>query len=170
MNKTLVKGSDGKTYQVVNGTFYHEKTPEAVIKWLETSRVRRQRIRNFYGDAETGRDWMNEYDVLGIVGRSTGDIKIPLLIANSRSHGGGGILDHCIVRIATKDASGRLVDVYKHPHYRLPSFKIREVPHGRFEVMADNVTEARFDAGERAERWISFIRGERWTTGGVTRN
>ena len=102
-------------YQVVNGTSYHEDTPQRVVNILENLRHNGSRLRIHYGDTDTGRDWMDENDVTGYVGRSGGSIKIPLLIHNSRSSGGGGILDHCIVKITTTCQPKRTL--YIHPKY-----------------------------------------------------
>jgi hypothetical protein len=85
--------------QVVNGTHYNKNTPPEVIEALERLRLSKDRCRVWYGEAKTGKVWDEEYDVCGTVGRSTGSCKIPLLIANARSMGGPGLLDHCIVRI-----------------------------------------------------------------------
>jgi len=108
-------------YQVHNGTYYHKDTPRQVIDILEHARQAepRQRLRLHYGstDAEAldvGRDWHECNDVTGTIGRSTGKIKVPLLIKTSRSLGGGAILDHRIVRIRDTK-TGR--DIYRHPSY-----------------------------------------------------
>jgi hypothetical protein len=154
-------------YRFVNGTAYHLETPDAVVKWLETSRQNGQRIRIFYGDVETGRDWMEEYDTIGRVGRSTGDVKIPILIKSERSHGGGAILDHCIVRITTKNSKGEIVDVYRHPNYSLPYLKIVEYPGApdgyEFAVWDkdENKEIARFTTYDKAKRYIDFLEGNR---------
>jgi hypothetical protein len=103
-------------YKVVNGTSYHVDTDEQVIKWLETSRERRQRLVLDYGNTETGQSWGD--DIEGHIGRSTGSSKIPLMIHNSRSTGGPGVLDHCIVKIQT--AKGKHT-VYEHPNYKPPT-------------------------------------------------
>ena len=86
-------------YKVVNGTSYHQNAPDAVIRVLENAMRTNKRIRVFYGDTETGRDWMEIYDTIGTIGRSCGQNKIPLLIKNSRSYGGCAILTDCIVKI-----------------------------------------------------------------------
>jgi hypothetical protein len=105
---------------LVNGTTYNDKTPQAVINILEQSRRTRQRLRIHYGhteateDHQAGRDWLEENDVTGHVGRSMGTIKIPLMIANANSSGGPGLLEHCIVKIRT--AAGNTI-LYKHPNY-----------------------------------------------------
>jgi len=109
--------------KIVNGTTYHEDTPDAVINILETNRLARlaghpERIKLHYGDPKTGRDWCEFYGVTGYVGRSTGTSKIPLLLAQRRSHGGPGILNHDIVRI--RESSGARRVLYEHPDYHLP--------------------------------------------------
>lgn len=88
-------------YKVVNGTSYHIDTNDEIIDVLEKVRQIRTRIILDYGDIKTGRSWGDRYDITGYVGRSTGYSKIPLLIHNTRSMGGGGILTHCIIGIKT---------------------------------------------------------------------
>ena len=120
----IVTGSNGTKYQVINGTSFHMETDNAVIQVLCDALDTRghgrssRRLRLYYGDVETGRDWEEVYEVTGYIGRSTGRIKIPLLIHNTRSFGGGAILDHCIVKIehSNKRTGGVL---YQHPHYHI---------------------------------------------------
>ena len=95
-------------YQIVNGTSYHVETPAAVVQVLERARQNRTRIHVSFGDVATGLDWLEEWDINGYVGRSMGPVKVPLLVANRRSTGGGAILDHCIVRIR-ESAGGRIL-------------------------------------------------------------
>ena len=45
-------------------------------------------------DPNIGFDWLEEFESYGYIGRSMGPIKVPLLVANTRSLGGGSILDH----------------------------------------------------------------------------
>ena len=97
---------------IINGTTYHDDTPQAVIAYLETARQRKTRIRVFYGDVQTGKSWDDYYDTMGRVGRSTGKSKIPLLIHNARSMGEGAILDHCIIRITIDKQV-----IYSHPNF-----------------------------------------------------
>ena len=102
-------------YNVVNGTSYDAKTPDAVVNILERSRVNREdfRLILFYGNPETGQAWGDIVECF--VGRSTGSVQIPLEIYNSRSMGGGGMLDSCIVKVLS--ARGKRV-LYQHPEYK----------------------------------------------------
>lgn len=101
-------------YNVVNGTSYHIETSKQVIDVLEQVKEKRTRIQVDYGDVKTGKSWGEVYDITGTIGRSTGINKIPLLIHNTRSMGGGGLLDHCIVKISI--SKGKSV-LYQHPQY-----------------------------------------------------
>lgn len=104
-----------------SGTAYHAETPMQVIAVLEKARMNRQRIKVYFGNTETGKDWNEEHDTIGYIGRSGGTIKIPLLVHNARSLGGGALLDHCIVKI--KEAKGGLV-LYQHPKYNTAKIEI----------------------------------------------
>ncbi|MBC8550283.1 MAG: hypothetical protein H8D23_11620 [Candidatus Brocadiales bacterium] len=86
-------------YKVLNNTSYHEETPHDLCLILEILRIDQTRIKLNYGDVKTGKSWEEVYDITGRIGRSTGTSKIPLLIHNVRSIGGGAILDHCIIEI-----------------------------------------------------------------------
>ena len=103
-----------QTYKTVNGISYSENTIDEVVRILETAKKNRARIRLTYGNPETGLDWGEENDIEGYVGYSTGAVKIPLLVYNARSMGGGGILTDCIVKIET--ARGKAV-LYQNPKY-----------------------------------------------------
>ena len=97
-------------------TYFHPETPQEIREILETARRKGTRIRVHYGDTVTGRDWEERYDVAGRVGRSMGPCKVPILLHNRRSMGGGAMLDHCIVRIRFANAREG-GDLYRHPKY-----------------------------------------------------
>ena len=112
-----------KTYKLNNGTSFDERTPDEVIRVLENARQNRTRLHISLGDQQTGRDWLEEFETHGYVARSMGPMKVPLLVANRRSLGGGAILDHCIVRIR-ESAGGRVL--YRHPDYHHGTLEIRQ--------------------------------------------
>lgn len=136
--------NDGK-YQVVNGTFYDAHTPAEVVRVLEQARLARTRIRIHLGDTATGRDWLDEWDMTGTVGGSMGPVKIPLLIASSRSIGGPGILDHCIVRIRTM---GR--ELYRHTNYH----------HGEIVIKAETFESPSSSGDKRTYRAAAYVNGQ----------
>ena len=100
--------------KTLNGTSYHDETSDEMMLLLESIRASRVRVRFHWGNVETGQDWGDKYDVAGTLSRSMGPKKIPILIHNSRSTGGGAILDHCIVKI-TETKGGKIL--YQHPKY-----------------------------------------------------
>lgn len=99
----------GKKYKVSNGTFYHEDTDNQVIEVLERAREGCTRLLLDYGDTKTGKSWGEVNDIKGYVGRSTGSIKIPLLLYNTRSMGGGAILTDCILKITRSNDKNRIL-------------------------------------------------------------
>lgn len=148
-----------KEYKTINGTSYDARTPDEVVAILENARQTRTRLHVSLGDSESGRDWLEENDVYGFIGRSTGSIKIPLLIHNRKSSGGSGLLDHCIVRIRTS-AGGRIL--WQNPGYHHGRLEIRQktepvtTPDGRMltvTVIRDGKERAAFESIEQARRW-----------------
>ena len=158
--KQIVNDSQGTEYQVYNGTAYHVDTPDEVIAILDRAlnSHRDYRIRLFYGDTETGLDWLEQYDTTGYVGRSTGSVKIPLLIPRSDSIGGASILDNCIVKITINKRT-----VYQHKNYHLPELEIK-LRRGWQNRIGNEYTVsdvAAFKTRKAAENWILFMHGDR---------
>jgi len=142
-------------YYVIDGTSYHKSTNALVVSILEKYMKTNTRVRLFLGDPETGEMWLEEHDVVGCIGRSTGDIKIPLLVGSKRSSGGSGVLDDCIIAIKTKEAW-----VYKHDKYKMPAFDFK----GRDgAVLLNGKVYANFRTESSAERWVNFMQGVRFT-------
>lgn len=154
-----------KQYKLTkNGTSYDSRTPDEVIAILENARLNRQRLHVSLGETNDergrlGQDWLDE-NGYGYIGRSTGTIKIPLLVHNRRSRGGPGLLDHCIVRICT--SSGRVLwhhAKYDHGHIQIrhKAEPVTTTPDGRtlrVEVLRDGQTQAAFEDVTKARRYI----------------
>ena len=101
-----------KDYKVVGGVSFYEDTNESVINILLDAMKHKDRIRVFFGDAESGADWCETYDTMGTIGTSCGMTKVPLLIHSIRSTGGDAILTDSIVKITRNKKV-----IYKHPNY-----------------------------------------------------
>lgn len=140
-----------KEYKVVEGTYFNSKTPDVVCDILNTYLNQDKTIRVFYGDTETGRCWMDEYDTIGRVGRSMGPRKIPLLIKTKRSMGGGAILDNCIIRI---QEGSRIL--YRHDKFHMPKVEATGC-----QVMFDGEVYANCKSVVQAQKLAAFMRGER---------
>lgn len=136
-------------YKEVNGTSYHEETPEQIVSVLESCRTNNRRIRLFYGDTKSGLVWPEECDVIGTLGRSTGRYKVPLLLKTERSTGGGAILDHCIVGIKFGN-----VYLYKHPSFNTGRWECQGL-----SVLHNGNLHATFKTEERAAKYCAFMKG-----------
>lgn len=138
-----------------SGTCFHAKTPGKLRKLLERLRKDRTIVRVFYGDTQTGQSWHDEFDVVGFVGRSTGMVKVPLLVPPSDS-GGPEILDHCILRIDTQTET-----LYQHRKFRVGEMILqtgndKELP---WEVLIDGDLYARCAENTEAVKLMSFLQG-----------
>ena len=140
--------------KVINGTTFHAETPIEVCNILNDaiSSIHSKRIRIFLGDRETGKDWNEFHDTIGYVGRSTGLIKIPLMIHNTRSVGGGAILDHCIVKITVDKKT-----IYQHPKYYCPII----IDGCSVIDTEDNKVIANCKNAETAKRYFGYLKGTR---------
>ncbi len=144
---------------------------DSLIQVLEQCRNYKNRVRIWYGDIKTGRSWNEEYDVTGTIGRSSGNIQIPLLINNRRSFGGGALLTACLIRIDDITSHRTLwkVDNFHVEKMRieLPSPELREDGYVASVMMEkdsgaiENV--ANFKNEDSAKRWIQFMNGERYS-------
>lgn len=113
----------------------------------------KQRVRLVYGDTDTGKDWLQEYDVLGSIGKSTGSNQALLLISNSRSTGGGTILEDCILKMV--DVKSKKV-LYQHDKYLAPKFEIVPSTDG-YSVTVDGNVQANFKIQKQAQNYVDFM-------------
>ena len=101
-----------KDYKVVDGVSFSQETKESVINILLDAMKHKDRIRIFFGDAESGTDWCETFDTMGTIGLSCGTAKVPLIIHSIRSMGGDAISTDSIVKITRNKKV-----IYKHPNY-----------------------------------------------------
>ena len=124
-----VTDSTGKQYQQTEGgTCYHMDTPEDLIIILEGLIGTRTKVKIYLGHALTGECWPEEHDSIGTIGRSTGWIKIPLLVPE-RSYGGPALMDNHILKIVSYPERR---PIYQHPNFKQPTVEIRPVKNEKF--------------------------------------
>lgn len=155
-----------------SGIWFNEKTPEAVMRIISglyhSPNREERRIRIFYGDQETGRSWNEENDVMGFIGRSTGEKKIPLLIHSTRSHGGPAILTDCIIGIILISTKMWL---YKHEKFHTGNWRIaynyetiESLLPKSASVYCDGTNVANFNKYPvKAEKYVQFMEGKRFS-------
>jgi hypothetical protein len=141
------------------GTWHTPGTPVIVQTIIDDCLKTGRKVRLYYGDKDTGRDWMNEHDMIGRIGRSTGIMKIPLLVPD-RDDGGPGLLEDCIIRIQDYKTQQ---DLWAQSNYHVPEMKVvPAVSKGyREAVEVGGEIHAQFKEFHKAERWIAFMKGER---------
>ncbi|MFZ4582578.1 MAG: hypothetical protein ACOYM7_08000 [Paludibacter sp.] len=107
------------TYLVQDQFSFTSDTDIKVMHVINQLFKNKFRFRLWYGDTETGESWSEEYDTIGTVGRSTGTVKIPLLIKRSNSYGGMAILTGSIIKIVNIETGFAL---YVHPKFNQKQF------------------------------------------------
>jgi hypothetical protein len=143
---------------LTHDTYFDPGTHPEVVKVLEAGRKTRRQVRLVYGDTRSGQTWFDEFDVVGRIGRSTGWLKVPLLIEPGEA-GGGAILTACLLCIIDWQSGAAL---YTHPSYQVPDLRL--VPTGDsshpwgVEHQRDEL--ARFGDIGKASAYLAFMRGE----------
>lgn len=164
------------THPASKKTWYRAGTPKKVAAILEAARSsfcdnRHQGtiLRLFYGDPQTGRDWAEEHECIGFVGRSMGPMRLPLILEPllddvreiTSSSYGGSINTVNVLRIIDVR---RAEEVYRAKNYVLPQFAIdAKEGSGRYPVIVkrEDTAVATFETHEQAAQWIAFMQGFR---------
>lgn len=177
----IKKGVDGKDYKVCDGTWYDIGTCDSVIYALEYARKYNKRVHVLFcypDEKDVPKDWeskfsakeiwLEDYDTVGRIGRSCGDIKTPILLKTSRSYGGGGLLTD---RICSIIETGTRKVLYDLDGIFAPAFKIEKAGEGfalsyKTRKMKDYEVYATAKDRRTLERLELFLLGLRHTTGG----
>lgn len=125
------------------------------------------RIRVFYGDIHTGRSWNEEYDVMGKIGRTCGNIKIPILLRRTGSYYGGALLVSSIIRIddiEEKKALWKLSNFHVEK-MTVENRKSKDYPFAVMQTQDSGAVSnvANFKTEEKAKKWIDFMEGKRYS-------
>ena len=139
-------------------TYFDPGTSPQVMKVLETCRRSGRKLRLVLGDTDTGESWLDEYDVVGTIGRSAGSLKVPLLVEAGEA-GGGAILTACILAVIDWH-SGRWL--FKHAAYKHPDLDVRATGDAKRPWMVNRAQQeiARFGDIGKAGAYVAFMRGE----------
>ena len=140
-------------------TYFDPGTDPKAARALDNCRRDGRKVRLVLGDTATGRCWLDEHDVVGHIGRSTGSLKVPLLIEPGED-GGAAILTDCLLRLIAWE-SGR--DLYRHPAYRVPGLAIQRAPEQTdlpWQVLHDGTVVACFAEIGKAGGYLAFMCGE----------
>jgi hypothetical protein len=150
-----------KNYSEFNGMWFTNETPEAIKIALVNGYRSNYRFRLWYGNAESGKSWNEENDICGYIDKSNGSVKIPLLLANNTSSGGGGIMTDCIVKIY--NITLKKV-VYVHPTFNQSKFEAvngSDMESYAANVLQDGDVYARCKSFQKAVNLARFMNGER---------
>lgn len=138
-------------------TYFDPGTDAKAARVLETSRIRERKVRLILGDTSTGEPWLEEHDVIGRIGRSTGSLKVPLLIEPGE-HGGCAILCACLLAIVDWESGDFL---YRHAAYREADLSIKPSgdPDPSWNVLRREEVVASFRDIGKAGAYLAFMRG-----------
>ena len=136
-----------------------------------------RRLRFWFGDTETGKAWVEENDVIGYIGRSSGTVQIPLAVFSRRSFGGGALMTQAIVRI---DDMCKRRTLYAHPTFSTGEIEVHKMfrdindydngtTYTHF-LTIDRATHSRHTSFEQADRLRKFLVGELYNQHGRLKN
>lgn len=139
-------------------TYFDPGTDHKAARVLEQCRNAGTKVRLILGDTSTGRTWLDEYGVVGRIGRSTGTLKVPLLIEQGE-YGGCAILTASLLAIVDWDSG---MFIFRHPAYRTPDLSIwrGEQADRPWEVHDATNIAARFPDVGKAGAYVAFMCGE----------
>lgn len=148
-------------------TTFNPSTPPALRRLLDALRRSGATVRIVCGethpnDPDAGTAWMEEHDVVGTIGRSGGQQRVPLLIpANGDGIGGPALLDHCILGVQSVP-DGRWL--YLDKRTRWPQLRVDGTTVMEATTRPDGTTHesvvARFPTVGKAQAWAAFMQGE----------
>lgn len=147
--------------------FEGKTVPVAVKNALCLAYEKDLMIRIWYGDRQKP-DWLEENDVFGYVGRSTGKIKVPLLLPvdlnGCKEDSGGAILCDCITRMAIGEGK-HFVETYRADFYQEPKFTLKDSDPGDIfgcyvYVSGQKTYFSAHSTKEAAQELVAFLTGK----------
>lgn len=143
-----------RQYRVINGTSYDSTTCQQVIDTLENIRQKQIRVHLSYGFVDgprAGEDWFEEHEVTGRISRSMGPVKVPIIVYNRRSLGGGGIIVGRIIKIRRTDTNQILYQHLKYNYGILTTKSNNET----IDLFRNGKLHANFKNQKELDRWLN---------------
>lgn len=146
-------------------TFHKYLTPKKLrllIESLIKGDKEEVKVRIFYGDPYTGEDWCEENDVAGVIRRTNGFLKVPILIASDKDCGGPAILEDSIIKVV-EVATGKIL--WKSSNYITPELIIIQSKNKNDlydvnRIVADKeINLASFNDYGTAASYVAYITG-----------
>lgn len=136
--------------------WFHPDASSMACRALIEARLKGCRVRLFYGDTSTGVDAIEVAHTVGWIGRGGQPFPAPVLLATPQARHGIPLREQCIVRIQAVDDR---YDLYRHPHYRLPSFTRVDAVDGSVRVVVEGGAVIEFPDEQSWNRWEQFALG-----------
>lgn len=156
-------------------TWFQPGTPVKLASVLEKARRDDTVVRLFFGDPETGKDSLQEWDVTGFVGRTNGTFQTPIL-CEAYATEGGGLRSSPFGDVIRSRSVLRVLEVltqkvlYQHPRYVLPDLRIEpasaveaasKFPYAVVHAQdGKDETVANFQTTGDAHVYIGFMQGK----------
>ena len=154
--ETQKKNKVMSEYVEYKGLWFNETSISPEVKEIIVNNVGTERRFRFWFGDETGKSWNDTYDVTGYIGKSCGSVKVPLLLHNLRSIGGGELMYNRIIKIV--ETSTKKV-LYQHSKFNQSMFVVRDsdcTVHSDLELFAQG-----FKTIKSAQRYADFMNGKR---------
>jgi hypothetical protein len=146
--------------------FYHfayfpSETPQSLLDAVWLAYQLDLRCRVWIGDTTTGEGSLDEFEVLGTIGRSTGPLHVPLLVEEG-DDGGPELYSDLIVRIDV-EVGVTWFTLYQHPTFHMPELTLEvpsDMPEYAANVRSKGEIDARFLFVADAQQYIDFMLGK----------
>lgn len=137
--------------------YFEPGTSEDAARALDESYRAKRKVRLVMGDTATGEPWLDEYDAVGTIRRSTGTLKVPLLIEEGES-GGSAILTANLLHIIEWKTGKTL---FRHAAYREPVLSLQKLKLSQYPwtVQYKGSLLAQFKDMGKACAYIAFMHG-----------
>ena len=140
-----------------DSTYFDPGTDPRLARVLESCRRDGRKVRLVLGDTGTGASSLDEFDVVGTIGRSTGILKVPLLVEPGEA-GGTAILCAHVLALMDWDTG---LPLCRHDRWQPPELRIRASDDDQrpWAVVLHEQPVANFDDIGKVGAYLAFMRG-----------